>query len=157
MSNWTINQVSEWLELNNFGFLIKRFKEEGIDGSILLDLTENDLKKEFEMNLAMRKNFSKLLVGEKSQEEKKSKKILEDSNLLLEKDVEEWLGTIGLNQVLVKRLSGFDRKTIFGLSEEEMKELEMNLGGRKKLMKAMRGLDPEILHELRELEISDKS
>jgi len=62
---WNPIQVKEWLDMNGFGAFTEKFVKEGIDGNTLVDLTSDDLKQEFGMNLGDRKYLLRLLDYEK--------------------------------------------------------------------------------------------
>ena len=62
MAEWSIDEVGEWLRHLGLDEYIERFKKNHIDGSVLFDITEADLKDEFKMmSVGHRKNFMKAI------------------------------------------------------------------------------------------------
>lgn len=62
MAEWSIEEVGDWLRHLGLDEYIERFKKNHINGSVLFDITEADLKDEFKMmSVGHRKNFMKAI------------------------------------------------------------------------------------------------
>mmetsp|Transcript_27799 Transcript_27799/g.24427 ORF Transcript_27799/g.24427 Transcript_27799/m.24427 type:complete len:174 (-) Transcript_27799:2504-3025(-) len=60
VNEWNIEDVAEWLEHLSLNDYIDIFKENHVDGKLLFEITETDLKDDFKMtSFGHRKNFMK--------------------------------------------------------------------------------------------------
>ncbi|CAE6931464.1 unnamed protein product [Symbiodinium natans] len=57
VKSWTIEDVSGWLVQSGFEKLVDDFRDQGVDGEVLLTLTLEELKEEFQMKLGDRKKM----------------------------------------------------------------------------------------------------
>ncbi|CAE7491816.1 Sarm1 [Symbiodinium pilosum] len=57
VKSWTVDDVSRWLEQSGFQKFAEDFREQGVDGEVLLTLTSEELKDEFGMKLGDRKKM----------------------------------------------------------------------------------------------------
>jgi len=90
VNEWTIEEVGDWLKHIGLEQYVESFKKNHINGKVLFDLSETELKDEFKMtSVGHRKNFMKAManlkrinISEKSSEyiNKKIKKFYEKNN-----------------------------------------------------------------------------
>lgn len=90
VNEWTIEEVGDWLRHIGLEQYVESFKKNHINGKVLFDLSETELKDEFKMtSVGHRKNFMKAManlkrinISEKSSEyiNKKIKKFYEKNN-----------------------------------------------------------------------------
>lgn len=106
VKDWSVEDVSDWLRHLDLGEYIPRFKENHVDGQVLLVIQENDLKDEFHMNsFGHRKNFMKAVENLREMYrdqghstdyvKKKIQKFYEKNKNRLKAGIINNLGTIG--------------------------------------------------------------
>eukprot|EP00434_Breviolum_minutum_P009655 symbB.v1.2.008503.t1/scaffold527.1/size293072/1 len=66
---WSVKDVADWLRGCGFESLTNLFEKEGVDGEVLLSLTLDELKEEFQMKLGERKKLmERIRVLQEAQE-----------------------------------------------------------------------------------------